>query len=105
MLLAAEVRQLFFAISACSSLQMVTFCILVFPLPYAIRKGLFRFLAESPVVAKIAYGLKISFIFVGVLFVDALQRMFRVNAEFESARADHTVHDVRTESSIAARKF
>lgn len=84
---------------------MVTFCILVFPLPYAVRKRLFRFLAESPIVAKVAYGLKISFIFVAVLFADALQRMFRVTAELELARADHAVHDARTESSIAARKF
>lgn len=40
---------------------MVTFCVLVFPLPYAVRKGLFRFLSESPIIAKVAYGLKISF--------------------------------------------
>ena len=40
---------------------MTTFCILVAPLPYAIRKRLFRFLSESPIIAKIAYGLKISF--------------------------------------------
>ncbi|KAF8439811.1 B-cell receptor-associated protein 31-like-domain-containing protein [Boletus edulis BED1] len=85
--------------------EMVTFCILVFPLPYTVRKHLFRFFSESPIVAKIAYGLKISFIFVGVLFADALQRMFRVTAEQDSARTDHTVHDVRTESSFAARKF
>ncbi|KAF8550885.1 B-cell receptor-associated 31-like protein [Imleria badia] len=85
--------------------EMVTFCILVFPLPYAVRKRLFRFCAESPIIAKVAYGLKISFIFVGILFADALQRMIRVTAEFESARADHTMHDARTESTIAARKF
>ncbi|KAG8215407.1 B-cell receptor-associated protein 31-like-domain-containing protein [Butyriboletus roseoflavus] len=85
--------------------EMITFCVLVFPLPYTIRKNLFRFFSENSIVAKIAYGLKISFIFVGVLFVDALQRMFRVAAEFETARAEHTVHDARTESTIAARKF
>ncbi|KAG6377840.1 B-cell receptor-associated protein 31-like-domain-containing protein [Boletus reticuloceps] len=85
--------------------EMITFCILVFPLPYTVRKHLFRFFSESPIVAKVAYGLKISFIFVGVLFADALQRMFRVTAELDSARTDHTVHDVRTESSFAARKF
>lgn len=42
---------------------MVTFCILVFPLPYSVRKPLFRFFSESPIVAKVAYGLKISFMF------------------------------------------
>ena len=41
--------------------QMVTFCALVAPLPYGVRKRLFRFLSESLIVAKIAYGLKISF--------------------------------------------
>ncbi|KAF9235910.1 B-cell receptor-associated protein 31-like-domain-containing protein [Melanogaster broomeanus] len=84
--------------------EMVTFCLLVFPLPYTVRKKLFRFLAESPIIAKVAYGLKISFIFVGVLFADSVQRMIRVTAESEASRGEH-VHDVRTESSIAARKF
>jgi predicted unusual protein kinase regulating ubiquinone biosynthesis (AarF/ABC1/UbiB family) len=85
--------------------EMVTFCVLVFPLPYTVRKKLFRFLSESPIVAKVAYGLKISFIFVGVLFADALQRMFRVAAESQTSKSEHGVHDARTESSIAARKF
>jgi hypothetical protein len=40
---------------------MVTFCVLVFPLPHNVRKKIFGFLSESPVIAKIAYGLKISF--------------------------------------------
>ncbi|KIJ64271.1 hypothetical protein HYDPIDRAFT_112252 [Hydnomerulius pinastri MD-312] len=85
--------------------EMATFCILVFPLPYTIRKKLFRFLAESPIVAKVAYGLKISFIFVGILFLDALQRMFRVTAESEMAKTGQGMPDVRAESNIAARKF
>ncbi|KIM61834.1 hypothetical protein SCLCIDRAFT_1215653 [Scleroderma citrinum Foug A] len=84
--------------------EMVTFCILVFPLPYTIRKRLFRFLSENFIVAKIAYGLKISFIFVGILFLDALQRMFRVAAEADIIKHEG-MKDVRTESSVAARKF
>jgi len=88
------------------SAEMVTFCLLVAPLPYAVRKRLFRFLSESPIVAKVAYGLKISFIFVGILFVDALQRMFRVTAESEAGKTRGQVaQDVRTETNIAARKF
>ncbi|KAI5992413.1 B-cell receptor-associated protein 31-like-domain-containing protein [Pisolithus albus] len=85
--------------------EMVTFCLLVFPLPYTIRKNVFRFLSESPVVAKVAYALKISFIFVGILFMDALQRMFRVTAEADMLKTNQGMQDVRTESSIAARKF
>ena len=41
--------------------EMATFCILVAPLPYTIRKTLFRFLSESPLVAKLAYAIKITF--------------------------------------------
>jgi len=85
--------------------EMVTFCILVFPLPYIIRKKLFRFLSESPIVAKVAYGLKISFIFVGILFADALQRVFRVSDEAEMFKTGQGMKDARTESSVAARRF
>ncbi|KAF8637092.1 hypothetical protein AX17_002997 [Amanita inopinata Kibby_2008] len=84
--------------------EMITFCCLVAPLPYTVRRKLFRFLSESPIIAKVAYVLKISFIFVAILFVDALQRMFRVTAEAELARSGQTT-DIRVESSLAARKF
>lgn len=86
--------------------EMITFCLLVAPLPFSVRKKLFRFLSESPIIAKVAYGLKISFIFVGILFLDALQRMFRVTAETEMAKTGgQGMHDVRTETNFAARKF
>ena len=51
--------------------EMVTFCILVAPLPYSVKKPLFRFLSESPIIAKVAYGIKIAFMFV-FLFRPAL---------------------------------
>ncbi|THH05681.1 hypothetical protein EW145_g4620 [Phellinidium pouzarii] len=87
--------------------EMVTFCALVAPLPHTVRKRVFTFLSESAVVAKIAYGLKIAFIFVGVLFVDALQRMFRITAEATAAKSGGLsgTHDVRAETNFAARKF
>ncbi|KAL0057452.1 Endoplasmic reticulum transmembrane protein 3 [Marasmius tenuissimus] len=84
--------------------EMGTFCILVAPLPYTVRKGLFRFLSESVLIAKLAYGIKISFIFVAILFFDALQRMFRITAEVEAARSNNQgMGDVRTETNFAAR--
>jgi len=43
--------------------EMAAFCIFVAPLPFKVRRKLFRFLSESPIVAKIAYGLKISFMY------------------------------------------
>ncbi|PFH46500.1 hypothetical protein AMATHDRAFT_69659 [Amanita thiersii Skay4041] len=84
--------------------EMLTFCILVAPFPYTVRRKFFGFLSRSALVAKVAYGVKISFIFVGILFVDALQRMFRVVAETEHARSGPS-QDVRVESNLAARKF
>ncbi|KAF8154184.1 B-cell receptor-associated protein 31-like-domain-containing protein [Crassisporium funariophilum] len=87
--------------------EMVTFCVLVAPLPYSVRKRLFSFLSESTIVAKIAYGLKISFIFVAILFADALQRMFRVTAESDLAKSGKqgVISDVRTDTNFAAKKF
>ncbi len=44
--------------------------------------------------------------FVGVLFADALQRMFRITTEVQAAKSGgHGIQDVRTETSFAARKF
>ncbi|EIM84386.1 endoplasmic reticulum protein [Stereum hirsutum FP-91666 SS1] len=86
--------------------EMVTFCIFVMPWPYQIRKKLFHFLSESKIVAKVAYALKISFIFIFILFVDATQRMFRVTSEVELAKSGASgMQDVRTETNFAARKF
>ncbi|KAG9103104.1 hypothetical protein FRC06_000206 [Ceratobasidium sp. 370] len=85
--------------------EMATFCLLVMPLPFAARQKLFRFLTESVIVAKIAYGLKISFIFVGVLFVDAVQRMLRVTAEAQQAKTAAGAANVQTETNHAAKKF
>lgn len=42
---------------------MVTFCLLVAPLPFTFKKKLFTFLSTSPIIAKVAYGLKISFMY------------------------------------------
>ncbi len=86
--------------------EMGTFCLIVLPLPHTVKKRVFSFLSTSPFVAKIAYVLKISFIFVGILFFDALQRMFRVTAEAELAKSGQQgISDVRTETNLAARKF
>lgn len=82
------------------------FGVLVTPLPYKIRKGLFNWLSTSPIVAKVAYALKISFIFIAILFVDALQRMQRTVAEVEAAKSGgQGLQDVRSETNHAAKKF
>jgi hypothetical protein len=61
---------------------MVTFCLLVAPLPYAIKKKLFSFLSESFIVAKIAYALKISFM--SVPFIATLLRTLNIPHQLRS---------------------
>ncbi len=65
---------------------MATFCVLVLPLPFGVRKGMFNFLNQNIIVAKVrtplaeifinivlicilklAYGLKIAFMLVCLL--------------------------------------
>src|SRR6266550_577002 len=42
---------------------MVTFCLLVAPLPHSVRRNVFKFISGSWIVAKIAYALKIAFMY------------------------------------------
>ncbi|KAH9450625.1 hypothetical protein Pst134EB_018155 [Puccinia striiformis f. sp. tritici] len=67
-------------------IEIVTFIVLVMPLPFTWRRVLFRFLATSKLVAKLQYALKILFIFVTVLFVDSVQRMTKIHHEGEAAK-------------------
>jgi B-cell receptor-associated protein 31 len=54
---------------------------------------LFRFFGTSPIVGKILYGVKISIIFVTILLVDAVQRLFRVMADRSAAKDQLGVRD------------
>jgi hypothetical protein len=38
---------------------MVVFGALIVPLPYSIKRKLFTFISESPLVAKLQYGIKV----------------------------------------------
>lgn len=87
--------------------EIVTFIILVMPLPFTWRRVLFRFLASSPLVARLQYALKILFIFVTVLFVDSVQRMTKLHREGEAARDQGAGvgRDLRSETDWRSRKF
>jgi len=39
--------------------EMVLFVALIIPLPYAAKRKLFNFISESPLVAKLQYGMKV----------------------------------------------
>jgi len=47
--------------------------LLILPLPFTWRKRMFRFISESALIAKLQYGMKITFIFILILFVDSVR--------------------------------
>ncbi|KAJ9115046.1 hypothetical protein QFC22_005374 [Naganishia vaughanmartiniae] len=81
------------------------FAAIVAPMPFKMKKAFLHFLSENPIVAKIQYGLKITFIFVAILFVDALQRMLKVAQEGQTAKQEKGIQDIRVETNHSARKF
>lgn len=65
--------------------EMSIFMLLIVPLPFAIRRKLFTFISENPIIAKLQYGLKITFIFILILFIDSVNRVYRVQVELAAA--------------------
>jgi len=61
--------------------EMVVFMGLIVPMPFTMKRKLFTFLAESPLIAKLQYGMKITFIFILILFLDSVNRVYRVQIE------------------------
>lgn len=51
--------------------------LLILPLPFTWRKRMFRFISESALVAKLQYGMKITFIFILILFIDSVSLLFQ----------------------------
>lgn len=43
------------------------------------------FISENPIVAKIQYWLKITFVFILILFIDSVNRVYRVQVELAAA--------------------
>jgi len=65
--------------------EMSLFMLLIVPLPFTIRRKMFTFISESPLVAKLQYGMKITFIFILILFIDSVNRVYRVQVELAAA--------------------
>ncbi|KAL8863361.1 MAG: hypothetical protein Q9178_000041 [Gyalolechia marmorata] len=65
---------------------MTIFCALIVPLPYSMKRKLFTFISENPLVAKLQYGMKITFIFILILFIDSVNRVYRVQVELSMAK-------------------
>ncbi|CAA9967126.1 hypothetical protein P3342_013563 [Pyrenophora teres f. teres] len=65
--------------------EMLIFCALIVPLPFTWRRRLFTFISESPIIAKLQYGMKITFIFILILFIDSVNRVYRVQIELSGS--------------------
>jgi len=65
--------------------EMSIFMLLIIPLPFTMKRKLFTFISESPLIAKLQYGMKITFIFILILFIDSVNRVYRVQVELAQA--------------------
>ena len=75
--------------------EMVIFVSLIVPMPLSLRRKLFTFLSESPIIAKLQYGMKITFIFILILFLDRVNRVYRVQLEVAAANKSNGRYDKR----------
>lgn len=87
--------------------EMAIFCCLIVPLPFTVRRKLFTFISESPIVAKLQYGMKITFIFILILFIDSVNRVYRVQVELAEATSNNQGAGVlgHERMEVQARKF
>lgn len=89
--------------------EMTLFVTLIVPLPHTIKRKMFNFISESVIVAKLQYGLKICFIFITVLFIDSVNRVYRVQIEMAAFGKDTSVARAAAIGSdrmeVQARKF
>ncbi|KAJ5204777.1 uncharacterized protein N7498_005656 [Penicillium cinerascens] len=89
--------------------EMAVFLALIIPLPFTIKRKLFAFISESPIIAKLQYGLKITFIFILILFLDSVNRVYRVQQELATFTKDGATvgaaHLGTDRMEVQARKF
>ncbi|KAF1943545.1 endoplasmic reticulum protein-like protein [Clathrospora elynae] len=87
--------------------EMLIFCALIVPLPFTWRRKLFTFISESPIIAKLQYGMKITFIFILILFIDSVNRVYRVQIELsgdDQGRSGAAAGGIER-MEVQARKF
>lgn len=89
--------------------EMALFVALIVPLPHAIKRKMFNFISESVLIAKLQYGLKITFIFITILFMDSVNRVYRVQLEMaafgKESNAGRAAAIGSDRMEVQARKF
>ncbi|PNP46347.1 hypothetical protein TGAM01_v200056 [Trichoderma gamsii] len=90
--------------------EMGLFMLLLVPLPFKIKRKIFTFISESPLVAKMQYWMKITFVFILILFVDSVNRVYKVQVELmaaheQTAKGNAAVIMGSERLEVQARKF
>jgi len=88
--------------------EMLLFVMLIMPLPHTLKRKLFNFISENPLVAKFQYGLKITFIFITILFIDSVNRVYRVQIEVAAFGKENNAAKIAAmgdRQEVQARKF
>ncbi|CAK7228249.1 Endoplasmic reticulum transmembrane protein 3 [Sporothrix bragantina] len=88
--------------------EMGLFVVLIVPFPFTVKRKIFTFLSENPIVAKIQYWMKITFVFILILFIDSVNRVYRVQVEL-AATTDNNNNGAailgHERLEVQARKF
>jgi len=89
--------------------EMTLFMLLIVPLPFSLKRKIFTFISENPIVAKIQYWMKICFVFILILFIDSVNRVYRVQIDLamatESANKGSAGVMGHERLEVQARKF
>jgi len=91
-------------------IEIAVFMALILPLPFNWRRKLFIFISENPFIAKVQYWLKITFVFILILFIDSVNRVYRVRLELMNANREGRGASAETiggavRSEVQARRF
>lgn len=87
---------------------MASFLLLVAPLPRTPRRKVLNFISTSTLVDSVKLGLKFTFVFILVLFIDSVNRVYRVQVELgqHNERGGVGANMIAVDrSEIQARKF
>ncbi|KAK5992769.1 hypothetical protein PT974_06185 [Cladobotryum mycophilum] len=99
-----------FAVFGLLMFEMSLFMLLLVPLPFTIKRRIFTFISENPLIAKIQYWMKITFVFILILFIDSVNRVYRVQLEVmaaheQAAKGSPTAVMGAERLEVQARKF
>ncbi|KAI8324281.1 B-cell receptor-associated 31-like protein [Martensiomyces pterosporus] len=85
--------------------EVVAFLFLIVPLPSRWKKGIFSWSSRSPVVQKVLYGIRIAFVFVFVLFADAVMRLRKAQQQRDSNKIidEHALCQQKVQQFYAQR--